>query len=55
MSGRLRSDEAGTVLIEYATVFALVSLGGALAIMTLGLPLLRLYVYGTTLLSVPIP
>lgn len=48
-------DEQGTVFIEYTATMVLVSLGAAAAVASLGLPLLRLYVFATGIITLPVP
>jgi Flp pilus assembly pilin Flp len=51
----LRTDERGSVTVEYAVLLATVALGCALAIAALGVPLLRMYLAHRAWLLLPMP
>ncbi|MFW5875978.1 MAG: hypothetical protein ACOCXM_04520 [Myxococcota bacterium] len=53
--GDLLRHEGGAVQVEYVVLLSLVTLGAALAVAALGVPLLSLHHYMQTLLLVPIP
>lgn len=52
---RLLDDEQGAVFVEYLTLTVVVMLSGAASIFLLGVPLVRLYEWGVTWVSMPIP
>lgn len=45
----------GAVFVEYVALLLLVSIGGATAVLSIGIPLVTLYRYQQLLLSLPIP
>jgi len=49
------SDQRGMVTVEYAIVLVLLSLGGCLAIATLGPLLQQLLAYQRALIALPFP
>ncbi len=51
----LLADQRGAVFAEYTVVFLLATLGVAIAVAAVGLPLLALYVHAETLIGLPIP
>ncbi|MDH5492199.1 MAG: hypothetical protein OEY14_09610, partial [Myxococcales bacterium] len=51
----LLRDERGIAYTEYIIVTLMVSLGGAAAIVSLGLPLLELFHYVSSMILLPIP
>ncbi|MBX3250772.1 MAG: hypothetical protein KF901_26570 [Myxococcales bacterium] len=51
----LVEDEDGAVYVEYVLVTILVTLGGAGAVVGLGVPLLNLFRYVEALILLPIP
>ncbi|HMI90362.1 MAG TPA: Flp family type IVb pilin [Polyangiales bacterium] len=48
-------DQRGAVMVEYAVVLSLVSLGAALAVIALGTQLLELYRAQQAILLAPMP
>jgi Flp pilus assembly pilin Flp len=52
---RAGRDQRGTVLVEYAVVLSLVSLGASLALIVLGAQLLELYRAQQAILLAPMP
>jgi Flp pilus assembly pilin Flp len=48
-------DERGVVFVEYVTLLTVVTLAGAAAVFSLGVPLLRLFRYAELLIVLPIP
>ena len=48
-------DERGAVFAEYVVVLLLASLGVAIVVGGLGLPLFDLYLYSESLIGLPIP
>jgi len=55
LAAQLLRDQRGTVLVEYAVVLSLVSLGAALAVIALGAQLLELYRAQQAILLAPMP
>ena len=53
--GALAHAEQGTATVEYAIVLSLVSLGAALAIAAMGVPLLELFRSQQAALLCPVP
>lgn len=51
----LHHREDGIAMTEYVTLLMLVTLGGAAAVVALGIPLLRLYKHAQILLALPVP
>ena len=51
----LALDESGAVYTEYVIVLSVVALGGAASIATLGVPLLRSFLYLNMMILLPIP
>lgn len=51
----LAGDERGAVYVEYVTLLVLVSIGMAVATLSLGLPLWKLYKYAQMILAAPFP
>ncbi len=52
---QLASDARGTVFVEYVVLLTLVAVTGAVAIASVGLPLLRLFQAQLAWLTLPIP
>lgn len=52
---RTRSRERGTATVEYVVVLSTVALGLTLAVIALGVPLVRTYLEQTALLALPFP
>lgn len=50
----LKGDQ-GTVFVEYVVILTVVSLGASVALISLGVPLLNLFSYQQTVLSLPFP
>ncbi len=51
----LLRDEKGAVFVEYLVLSLFVTIGGAGAVMVLGVPLLRLYHWGNAWITFPLP
>ncbi len=51
----LIEDERGVVFVEYLTLATMVTIIGASAVFLLGLPMVRLYEWGSMMVTVPIP
>jgi Flp pilus assembly pilin Flp len=51
----LKADSRGTVTVEYALLLALVAIGAAAALVSLGVPLIQLFVAQRAVLLLPIP
>jgi Flp pilus assembly pilin Flp len=48
-------DTSGSVFVEYVVVLSLVSVGAVAALVTLGVPLLNLFLYQQAVLLLPFP
>jgi hypothetical protein len=48
-------DQRGAVMVEYAILLSAVSLGAALALVSLGVPLMRMYLSQRTWVLLPYP
>ncbi len=48
-------DQRGAVMVEYAILLTVVSLGAALALVSLGVPLMRTYLSQRTWVLLPYP
>ena len=51
----LLEDEGGVVFVEYLTLASMVTILGAGSVFVLGLPMVRLYEFGSMLVTIPIP
>ena len=51
----LVSSSSGVVFVEYVALLTLVTVIGAVAVVGLGVPLLKLYRFAQMVLSLPIP
>lgn len=51
----LASSSSGVVFVEYVALLTLVTVSGAVAVVGLGVPLLKLYRFAQMVLSLPIP
>jgi hypothetical protein len=54
-SKELLSSTSGVVFVEYVALLTLVTVIGAVAVVGLGVPLLKLYRFAQMVLSLPIP
>ncbi len=54
-SRELVSSRSGVVFVEYVALLTLVTVIGAVAVVGLGIPLLKLYRFAQMVLSLPIP
>lgn len=54
-SKELVSSSSGVVFVEYVALLTLVTVIGAVAVVGLGVPLLKLYRFAQMVLSLPIP
>ena len=54
-SKELLSSTSGVVFVEYVALLTLVTVIGAVAVVGLGIPLLKLYRFAQMVLSLPIP
>lgn len=52
---RLVTDTRGVAYVEYVTLLALVTVIGAVAVFSVGLPLLSTFRYAQAILALPIP
>lgn len=52
---RLTGDTRGVAYVEYVTLLVLVTLTGAVAVFSVGLPLLQTFRYAQAVLAMPIP
>ena len=52
---QLREDEQGAVYVEYLVVASLVTITGAAAVVTLGVPLYKLFRYVEMMIQLPVP
>ena len=52
---RVAPDERGTVMVEYAMLLSVVAVVLSLAVVALGVPLLRMYLTQQTWLLLPLP
>lgn len=53
--GRSRSRERGAVTVEYVVLLSTVAIGLTLAVVALGVPLIRTYLEQTAILALPFP
>lgn len=51
----IAGDERGTIMVEYAVLLALVSVGCATAVAALGVPLVRMYLVQEVWLMLAVP
>jgi hypothetical protein len=51
----LLEDEGGVVFVEYLTLASMVTILGAGCVFVLGLPMVRLYEFGSMLVTIPLP
>lgn len=51
----LASSTSGVVFVEYVALLTLVTVIGAVTVVGLGIPLLKLYRFAQMILSLPIP
>jgi Flp pilus assembly pilin Flp len=51
----LRSDERGAVYVEYLVLASMVTITGAAAVVTLGVPLYNLFRYVEMMILLPVP
>lgn len=51
----LMSSASGVVFVEYVALLLLVTVIGAVAVVGLGVPLLKLYRFAQMILSLPVP
>lgn len=51
----LASSKSGVIFVEYVALLTLVTVIGAVSVVSLGVPLLRLYRFTQMVLSLPIP
>ncbi|MGE0790776.1 MAG: hypothetical protein AB7S26_34195 [Sandaracinaceae bacterium] len=51
----LWSSASGVVFVEYVALLTLVTIVGAISVLSLGVPLLKLYRFAQMVLSLPIP
>ena len=51
----LIQDLAGAIYVEYLTLATMVTIGGAAAVVSLGVPLLQLYDYVELMILLPVP
>jgi Flp pilus assembly pilin Flp len=49
------TDNRGSIMVEYAVLLTLVAIGLALAMVSLGVPLVRMYLNQRTVLMLPFP
>jgi|TARA_R110000868_G_scaffold384400_1_gene651858 Flp pilus assembly pilin Flp len=52
---KLQADTAGSVLVEYTVLMALVAVGASAAIYAIGLPLVARYQFMKMLIGLPLP
>jgi Flp pilus assembly pilin Flp len=52
---QLHEDERGAVYVEYLVVASMVTITGAAAVVTLGVPLYNLYRYVEMMILLPVP
>lgn len=52
---QLRADEQGAVYVEYLVVASMVTITGAAAVVTLGVPLYNLFRYVEMMILLPVP
>jgi len=52
---QLHEDEQGAVYVEYLVVASMVTITGAAAVVTLGVPLYNLYRYVEMMILLPVP
>lgn len=53
--GKLRGDSAGTVVVEYTVLMALVAVTASAAIFAIGMPLVSRYQLMKLLIALPLP
>ena len=53
--GSLLRETRGVAYVEYVTLLLLVTIGGAVAIFSLGVPLLQTFRYAQVVIAMPIP
>jgi Flp pilus assembly pilin Flp len=53
--GSLLRDIRGAVYVEYVTLLGLVTVGGSVAVYSLGLPLLQTFRYAQVIIAMPLP
>lgn len=51
----LRADERGIATVEYVTLLVLVTLGGAGAVLALGVPFVKMFRFQQLILALPFP
>lgn len=51
----LAASQSGVVFVEYVALLTLVTVIGAVSVVGLGVPLLRLYRFAQMILSLPVP
>lgn len=51
----LATSKSGVVFVEYVALLTLVTVIGAMAVVGLGIPLLKLYRFTQMVLSLPVP
>ena len=51
----LLEDDRGVVFVEYLTLASVVTIVGAASVFMLGIPMVRLYEWGSMLVTIPIP
>jgi Flp pilus assembly pilin Flp len=52
---QLRDDERGSIFVEYVTILSFVAFGCVIAIIALGVPLVRYFSAQAAILGLPIP
>lgn len=52
---QLMNDEAGVAFVEYLVISLFITILAAAAILTLGIPLLRMYDWGVSWVLIPVP
>ena len=52
---RLVTETRGVAYVEYVTLLALVTVIGAVAVLSVGLPLLQTFRYAQAILAMPVP
>ncbi len=51
----LRADVRGIATVEYVTLLVLVTLGGAAAVLALGVPFVKMFRFQQLLIALPFP
>ena len=51
----LRKDERGLATVEYAMLLAVVTVGGAIAVLSLGVPFVKMFRFQQLILALPFP